>query len=59
MTIYKSRNCKISERFPQVVFLMIVINFSSHELTDNENVLCRDLTFSVKPRLAEYSKPLL
>ena len=38
----------------------VIFNFSSYELTDDEkNVLCKDLNFSVKPGLIEYSEFLL
>ena len=38
----------------------VIFNFSSYKLTDDEkNVLCKDLNFSVKPGLIEYSELLL
>ena len=38
----------------------VIFNLSSYELTDDKkNVLCKDLDFSVKPGLIEYSEFLL
>ena len=38
----------------------VILNFFWYEMTDDEkNILCKDIIFSVKPRVIEYSEFLL